>query len=341
MSTQSYPWFRFAHVEYLLNPVITGLSLAAQGANTRLMAYAARELPFGTLPNNEKDLITMSGAKSVKEYQKILSELMDRVWFVGDDRLFCPLMNVESVPVAQESKQDSEDDKKGMTNAERQAAYRARIKAEEEALRNAQENNEVTDSNVTRNNEVTERNGCSNGSVTERNVTSNAAVTDSNVTHRNEMGGRGEDLDSELKQDLELKQEVKNSLSPSANEKKSTRSQNFFDDELKPNLKMLNDKFIGEVVVTQALIDSQLFVFNAHYETQQLTDNQRLAKWVSWIKRKIVDEKISANKSQKITRPPKEKIFGNVNDDFPIVNHRMLTPEEIAANKEKLNDLPF
>ncbi len=288
MSTQSYPWYKFAHVEYLIDPMINAMSLAAQGANTRLMAYAARQLPFGTLPNDEKTLLAMSGAKSLKQWQKLHTELMGSTWFVNDDnRWFCPLMNVDSMSVADKAKQAQEgESKKAMTNAERQAAYKAR-QAELALL--------AEQSNVTGNGEVTEGNGASNEKVT----TGNAQVTDVSLL----LGGKGGDLDLDLKQDLELNQEVKNSLSQNVREEKNKLSQNFFDDELKPNLKVLNDKFIGEIVVTQEMIDSQLFLFNAHYETQQLTDNQRLAKWVSWIKRKVVDEKIAETRAQKITVP--------------------------------------
>lgn len=191
MSTQSYPWFKFAHVEYLIDPMINAMSLAAQGANTRLMAYAARQLPFGTLPNDEKTLLAMSGAKSLKQWQKLHTELMGSTWFVNDDnRWFCPLMIVDSVPVAPvaaNDKADSNTTPRQQRNADRQKRYRDR---------NANRNG-VTLESVTRNAD----------NVTQ-DVTSNATVTDSNVTHRNEMGGRGEDLDSELKQDLELNQEV-------------------------------------------------------------------------------------------------------------------------------------
>lgn len=194
MGTQSYPWFKFAHVEYLLDPMMNAMSLAAQGANTRLMAYAARQLPFGTLPNDEKTLFAMSGANSLKQWKKLHAELIGSTWFVNDDnRLFCPLMNVESAPVTQAESQEEQAERSN--EAERARRYR-------ENKKNRDEKNEpsrtVTDSDRDASHDR-------HATVTHENVTHR----DATVTLRDEMGGRGEDLDSELKQDLDLKQEVK------------------------------------------------------------------------------------------------------------------------------------
>ena len=205
MGTQSYPWFKFAHVEYLLDPMMNAMSLAAQGANTRLMAYAARQLPFGTLPNDEKTLFAMSGANSLKQWKKLHTELIGITWFVNDDnRLFCPLMNIESAPVTQAESQEEQAERSN--EAERARRYR-------ENKKNRDEKNEpsrtVTDSDRDASHDR-------HATVTHENVTHrDATVThhdddrDATVTLRDEMGGRGEDLDSELKQDLDLNQEVK------------------------------------------------------------------------------------------------------------------------------------
>ena len=97
----------------------------------------------------------------------------------------------------------------------------------------------------------------------------------------------------------------------------------------------LNAK-LGANLIDKKFIEENLFSFNARYETQHLTENQRLAKWINWWRGEEAKKQ-----TQAIKRQPKERVFGNVNDDFPIVNHRPLTPEEIAATKESLNDLPF
>jgi len=282
--SQSYPWFKFAHVEYLLDPMITSLSLAAQGANTRLMAYAARQLPFGTLPNDDKTLLAMSGAKTPKQWQKLYQELIGTVWFCDDDgRLYCPLMNVEPAPVVEQEAQEDKP-KKALTNAERQAAYKAR-QAELALLK--EKSNAVG-------------NETGNEKVTGGNVASNAQVTDGNETGNGNsllLGGKGGDLDLDLNKDLDLKQEV-NSHSKTREAEKNSRG--FFDDELRPDLNLLNAK-LGANLVTQKFIDENLFSFNSHYETQQLTDNQRLAKWITWWKGEQAKQQ-----AQTIQRPSKK-----------------------------------
>lgn len=314
--SQSYPWFKFAHVEYLLDPMITSLSLAAQGANTRLMAYAARQLPFGTLPNDDKTLLAMSGAKTPKQWQKLYQELMGTVWFCDDDgRLYCPLMVVESVPVVEQEAQEDKP-KKALTNAERQAAYKAR-QAELALLK--EKSNET-----------------GNEKVTGSNVASNAQVTDGNETGNGNsllLGGKGGDLDL----DLDLKQEL-NSHSKTREAEKNSRG--FFDDELRPDLNLLNAK-LGANLVTQKFIDENLFSFNSHYETHQLTDNQRLAKWITWFRGEQAKIEIQQAKSiqQPRTPTPKKQVFGNFNDSFPIdPNDRLLTQAEREAIARELEE---
>lgn len=195
--SKDYPWFKFAHVEYLLDPMITSLSLAAQGANTRLMAYAARQLPFGTLPNDDKTLLAMSGAKTVKQWQKLYQELIGTVWFCDDDgRLYCPLMIVESVPQAKQD--DYQDTDKPLTDAERAKRYRDSKKNRDEKQEASHDRH---DSVTPKSDTVTER----HDSVT----TASHDRHESNVTNRDEMGGKGGDLDLDLKQDLDKEQEVK------------------------------------------------------------------------------------------------------------------------------------
>jgi uncharacterized protein YdaU (DUF1376 family) len=307
MSTQSYPWLKMPHRQYLVSITYAALKPVERLAFLELAMYAHTQAN-NQLPDNDLALAGWADM-SVKQWLKVKANVFSE-WLLKDGFWLLPSwFVVESAPVVKRESEQDDEPKKAMTNAERQAAYKARqaelaLLAEQS---NITGNGEVTEGNDISNAQVTTGNGASNEKVT----TGNAQVTDVSLL----LGGRGEDLDSELKQDLELNQEVKNSLSQNVREEKNKLSQNFFDDELKPNLKVLNDKFIGEIVVTQEMIDSQLFLFNAHYETQQLTDNQRLAKWVSWIKRKQADEKIAETRSQKIT----------------VTSRRTPTPDNFAA----------
>jgi len=263
--SQSYPWFKFSHVEYLLDPMITSLSLAAQGANTRLMAYAARQLPFGTLPNDDKTLIAMSGAKSAKQWQKIYAELMGVVWFLGDDgRLYCPLMNVESTPQAKQD--DNQDNDRPLTDAERAKRYR-------DSKKSRDENNQASHD---RHDSVTKESDDRHEASHDRHE-ANVTQRDDSVT----IGGiKGGDLDLDLNKDLDLDQEFNSQTKTREAEKKSSR---FFDDELRPDVNALNAK-LGANLVTEEFITQNLFAFNSHYETKCLTENQRLAKWINWFK---------------------------------------------------------
>lgn len=282
--SQSYPWFKFSHVEYLLDPMITSLSLAAQGANTRLMAYAARQLPFGTLPNDDKTLLAMSGAKTVKQWQKLYQELIGTAWFLNDDgRLYCPLMNVESVPVAQSPKQDDnqQDNSKPLTNAERCRRYR-------DSKKNVGDTNSDTSSDT-----------LNVSSDTTATRTQHDSDTTKSVDSVSFGGIKGGDLDLDLNKDLDLDQEFNSQTKTREAEKKSSR---FFDDELRPDVTALNAK-LGANLVTEEFITQNLFAFNSHYETKCLTENQRLAKWIAWFKgNKAKESKFDSTSSPSSTR---------------------------------------
>jgi len=72
------------------------------------------------------------------------------------------------------------------------------------------------------------------------------------------MGGRGGDLELDLNKDLDLKQELKATLSQSAGDDKPLR---FFDDELRPDLNTLNAK-LGANLIDKKFIEENLFSFN-------------------------------------------------------------------------------
>jgi len=86
---QSMPWMKFSHVEYLLAPNHIGLSLAARGALTLLMSHAARQQPYGSLPN-DFDLIGRMVGKGWSN--KLKSELFGSVFVLDGDRWTYPLM---------------------------------------------------------------------------------------------------------------------------------------------------------------------------------------------------------------------------------------------------------
>lgn len=206
---RSYTWLKLDYSRLFSSEFFAMANDAEFRAAFILWCKSMQQLPAGSLPNNDKALAGWCG-KNVKQWVKI-KDMALHGWQLADDgRLYHPVLAevVNDILNKTDSKskmpEHDEESKKGMTNAERQAAYRARVNS-----RNAQVNDSVTDDNVTRNEEVTERNGNSNDSVTASNVTHNANVTDSNVTPRNEMGGKGGDLDLDLKQDLDKEQEVK------------------------------------------------------------------------------------------------------------------------------------
>lgn len=179
MSTQSYPWLKMPHRQYLVSITYAALKPVERLAFLELAMYAHTQAD-NQLPDNDSALAGWADM-SVKQWLKVKANVFSE-WLLKDGFWSLPAwFVVESAPTATASN-DNEDNAtpRQQRNADRQKRYRER-----NANRNA-----VTPENVT------------------QDVTRNATVTGSNVTHRNEMGGRGEDLDSELKQDLELKQEV-------------------------------------------------------------------------------------------------------------------------------------
>lgn len=336
--SQNYPWFKFHHIEYLLNPAVSSLSLEAQGANTRLMAYAARQSEFGTLPTNEKQLISMSGCKSFKQWQKIFNELVSNgIWktigFIedGNVRLICPMMIVESAPT-QTKEQPQDDASQDDISAKRSAAAKARWDAKRASDNaNYMQNNANTDFAPCK----TDANDMQNNNLHDAKVMQNDA--NANFAYANE-GGKGGDLDLNLEQDLDINQYINSHSKTRETEKKS--AQNFFDDELRPNIHILNSK-LGANLITEKFIEENLFSFNSHYETQQLTDNQRLAKWVNWFKREQAKQQAQTIQRPNKTQPPKNQnpVFGNVNDAFPInQDDRLLTEDEKLAIAKMLEE---
>lgn len=203
---RSYTWLKLDYSRLFASEFFAMANDAEFRAAFILWCKSMQQLPAGSLPNNDKVLAGWTG-KNKNQWAKI-KEVALHGWQLADDgRLYHPVLAevvndiLNKADGKSKTSEHDEESKKGMTNAERQAAYRARVKAEEEASRNAQANNQVTDSNVTSNGQVTERNVTSNATVTVSNGANNDNVTDSNgdfVTNE----GVGGDLD--LKQELNL-----------------------------------------------------------------------------------------------------------------------------------------
>lgn len=192
----SFPWLKFPHREYLISISYAVLKTIERLAFLELAMYAHTQ-PNKALPNNDKALAgwaKLSINQWLKVKENVFTEwlLVDGFWLLPD--WFVVADKAEPVVQAQEG-----EPKKAMTNAERQAAYKARqaelalLAEQSNVTGNGDSNAQVTESNGTGNEEVT----ASNGEVTDGNVTGNADF----VT----FGGKGEDSDLDLNQDLDSK----------------------------------------------------------------------------------------------------------------------------------------
>jgi len=191
----SFPWLKFPHREYLISISYAVLKTIERLAFLELAMYAHTQ-PNKALPNNDKALAgwaKLSINQWLKVKENVFTEwlLVDGFWLLPD--WFVVADKAEPVVQTQEG-----EPKKAMTNAERQAAYKARqaelalLAEQRNVTGNGDSNAQVTESNGTGNEEVT----ASNGEVTDDNVTGNADF----VT----FGGKGEDSDLDLNQDLDL-----------------------------------------------------------------------------------------------------------------------------------------
>jgi hypothetical protein len=87
-----YSWFKFSHIEFLLDPRISTLKLAEQGALIRLIAHAARQTPFASLSNEPELLAAMVGL-SLPRWAKMADQVLGAAFVLcADGRLYCPLM---------------------------------------------------------------------------------------------------------------------------------------------------------------------------------------------------------------------------------------------------------
>ena len=167
-----YSWFKFSHIEFLLDPRISTLKLAEQGALIRLIAHAARQTPFASLANEPELLAAMVGL-SLPRWAKMADVVLGAAFVLcADGRLYCPLMVDELSPVAVGTS-DGQSAELASKAAERARRYRENKKRD--ADRDAQ---------------TSER---------DASVTHHASERDANVTQRDgsvTIGGiKGGDLD--------------------------------------------------------------------------------------------------------------------------------------------------
>lgn len=136
-------------------------------------------------------------------------------------------------------------------------------------------------------------------------VTCNADVTPVTVTSVTNGGIKGGDL--------ELDQEIKKTHT------------NAGASEFLPDLEQLNTKLkmAGAQAITQKQLDQTLVTFAPHYETQVLTDNQRVGKLVTWIKG-------DQDKAKRPSSKPVTKSAGDVNSKWNVGKPQPLSTEALA-----------
>lgn len=306
-----FQWFKFAHVEYLLDPEVNVLSLEAQGVFLRLMSYAAMEVPFASLPDDMQYLVKMAGfklpdqdsksfAKVYQHAQSTVKAVLDAAFILcSDERYYMPLLanqisydarTTASEPIGQTTTKQSSTNATGQTSPDKKrtaaAIRQARFRANKKA--NPSEVTGVTGvTGVTHN--VTDESVTRNALVTPSNVTRNATVTGvtlvtHNVTPQSvTFGGiKGGDLD--LDSDLDSKKNKTNP--PEANQQQEPDYFQTPDLGWTPRLGLINTrlKMAGHQQITQDALLQTLVTFNPHFDDAPvMSDNKRLGKLVNWI----------------------------------------------------------
>lgn len=365
-----FPWLKFAHVAYLLDPEITALSHEGQGVLSRLMAYAAMEVPFSSLPDDMDHLINMAGFKLpepgtkafIREYghaQTVVRAVLNAAFILcKDERYYMPLLANQlthdskpgsGAPAGQDSTVPASAEgtgqqpgtptsgKKLTPAAIRQARWRANKKAKQAGITGESASN-VTET-------VTHNSG-----VTPDNVTHNAGVTGvtPTVTHNvTNEGGKGGDLD--LKQDLDLDLDPaskKNKETPvePASQPQQPDGPMFFDTPYigwTPRIDQINVRLqrAGQAPVTEEILLQVLSTFNPHYDDKSpMSDNNRASKLVTW----IGDKRIKNQPPFHIPAPAKAKqdpntaYFGISKDD--VVKYARAGETEFDCAKRLANE---
>lgn len=301
--SQSYPWLKLPHREYLVSLTYKVLKPVERLAFIELVMFAHTQ-EKNALPDNDKFLAAWAGM-SLKQWQKIKTNVLIE-WSLVDGFWHLPNWFVIEQPTKDINQDDTQDNnKQDDISAKRSAAAKARW-----AAKNA--NDDASNASALC---KTDANDMQNANLHDAKVMQNDA--NANFAYANE-GGKGGDLDLDLEQDLDKNQYINSHSLTREAEKKSSL---FFDDELRPDVNALNAK-LGANLITQKFIDENLFSFNAHYETQQLTDNQRLAKWINWFKGEEAKKQAQTIQRPKSSQPtnqvPVSKHGGFAQRDYSV-----------------------
>lgn len=195
--SQSYPWFKLPHREYLLSLSYKVLKPVERLAFIELVMFAHTQ-ENNALPDNDKFLAAWA-SMSLKQWLKVKANVLTE-WLLVDGFWLLPTWFSIEQPTPKNATNDTDNNvtAKQQRNAERQKRYRER---------NANRN-DVTQESVT-------RNADSNATVTHSNVTRNADERNESVTNGGIKGG---DLDLDLNKDLDLDQELKTKTTREASE---------------------------------------------------------------------------------------------------------------------------
>lgn len=195
------PWVKVDHITYRHSEFRAKASMQARYAYHELVTIAPLQTPALSIPNDDEVIAGWLNV-SVKQWLKVRDLVLSQFTQGDDGRFYCDML-VELYSNQHEVKQDdrqqdnNQDNDKPLTNAERCKRYR-------------NNRNNTNDMSTDMSTDTTADTGNMSTDTTATRDRHNEKVSqhESNMSKRVEMGGRGEDLDSELKQDLELKQEV-------------------------------------------------------------------------------------------------------------------------------------
>ena len=204
VNQSGYDWFKFSHIEFLLNPRISSLKLVEQGALIRLMAHAARQVPFGSLPNDPQLLAAMTGL-TLPRWNKIADAVLDAAFVqCNDDRWYCPLMIDELSPVQQDVEVKPAKAKKPVSPEISEARRQAGLKGKKAQMAN------LANDELCQNDDLAK----SGKTLANDEFCQNDDLAKSGKTLAN-GGIKGGDLDQDSDLDLEVKQKH-TSAEPSA-----------------------------------------------------------------------------------------------------------------------------
>jgi len=260
----NFNWSRFAHTEYLLHPLVSNLSLEAQGAYMRLLAHSARQVPFGSLPADLDVLIGWLGVKFKKggkdetKLAVLVAEVLNAGFtFCQDKRWYCNLLTdqlpTDENQAIEKAPNKSSNSKKPVDPT--LSSKRSEAAAKSHETRRAKKmQSELQNDDAKIANDANLQNQIAK--IANDDVLQN--LQDAKIANDLQNGGiKGGDLD----QDLDLENN------------KHTQS---VCEDFTPDLDCLNGKLkmAGAQPVTQEQLNQTLVTFVPHYETHHLASGQ-------------------------------------------------------------------